>query len=120
MSQGRVGLVADAAPDLVRIDLFVRIERACSLQQNLSRLRISGVCDAAIIDRTDGCALRLIEMPYALGAAVMGNDIDVVANTLTISDMIPLCLCVAAGFENRFIRALGKTGPAGNAFFGNQ
>src|SRR5437867_6661552 len=44
--------VAAAAPHLVGIDFFVRIQLAGTLQEGLCRFWIGGVGDGALIDRT--------------------------------------------------------------------
>ena len=54
------------------------------------------------------------------GSDRLTKDIDVIADALAIADMIALPFGVAPGLEDGFIRALGETGPAGNALFGDQ
>jgi hypothetical protein len=58
-------------------------------------------------------------MADALGAAVMGDDIDTVPFALPFTHMISLTLGVAPRFENGFVRTFRQAGAAGDAFSGN-
>jgi hypothetical protein len=64
--------------------------------------------------------LRLVKMADAFSAAVMGDHINVVAHSLAVAYMVPLGFRVAASLKNRLVRTLGKAGPTGDAFIGNQ
>src|SRR5207245_4799984 len=108
------------SPVLGSIDYFVRIQHACTLQEDLGRFGIGGVGDAAIIDRTDCGALGLVKVPDTFGATFVGDDVDVVADALAITDMVAFPLGVAAGFEDRLVWTFGEAGPAGDALFRDQ
>src|SRR5215467_14666703 len=47
-NQITIELISDAAPDLRRIDILVRIQRLCLLQKHVCCLRISRVRNAAV------------------------------------------------------------------------
>jgi hypothetical protein len=49
--------------------------------------------------------LWLIKVADAFGASIMRDHINVVADPLTVADMIAFALRIAACLENRFIRA---------------
>jgi len=100
-------LVPNAAPHLGGVDGFIWIQLPGLLQQNVRRLGIGGIRNAAIIHRTYSGALRFIEMADALGAAVMGDHIDVIAHSLPVADMVALRFRIAASFKNRFVRTFG-------------
>ena len=100
-------LVAHAAPDFRRIDRFIRIERIRPREQDFRRFWIQRVSNAAIIDRADGGALRFVEVSDALGAAVVRNHINTIADSLAIAHMIALRFRVAASFKNRLVRTFG-------------
>jgi hypothetical protein len=59
-------------------------------------------------------------MADTLGAAVMGNDINVVADSLAIAHVIAFVLGVAPGFEDRFVGTFRQACPARDAFICNQ
>ena len=75
-------LVPNAAPNLGGINGLIRIQFLGLLKQNVRRLGIGGIRNAAIIHRTDSGALRFVKMADALRAAVMGDHIDVIAHSL--------------------------------------
>jgi hypothetical protein len=102
-----VELITDAAPDFCLIDMFVRIELLRFVHKDFCRLRISGIGNATVIDWTHGGALRFIEMANALSAAIVRDDIDIIANSLAVAHVVSLRFRIAAGFEDRLIGALG-------------
>lgn len=102
-----IELITDAAPDLCLIDVFVRIELLRFVQKDFCRLRIRGIGNATVIDWTHGGALRFIEMANALSAAIVRDDIDIVANSLAVAHVVSLRFRIAAGFEDRLIGTLG-------------
>ena len=105
--QIKIELISDAAPDLRRIDILVRIELLCLLQKDVRCLRIDRIGNATVVDRADGSALWFIEMANALGAAIMCNHVDVITNSLTVAHMVALRFRIATGFENRLIGTFG-------------
>jgi hypothetical protein len=116
----RRALVSNAAPHFIGIDLLVRVQPLGSLQEDFGRFRIGGIGDAAIVHGADGRALRFVEVPHAFGAALVGDDIDVVSDALPITDVVALSLRVAPGLKDGLVWTLGEAGPAGNALFGDQ
>jgi hypothetical protein len=59
-------------------------------------------------------------MPDAFRAAIMGDDVDIVAHALTVANVMALALSIAPGFENRLVGTFRQASPTGNAFVGNQ
>src|SRR5207237_10798275 len=112
-------LVAHAAPHLVGIDLLIRVQPPGALQENLRRFGIGGIGDAAIIHWTDRRTLGLVEVSDTLGATLVSDDIDVIADALAITDMVAFPLGVATGFKDGLVRALGEAGPARKTLFRN-
>jgi hypothetical protein len=110
------GSVPHAAPHLVRIDRLIWVQGPGLLQEHLSDFGIRGIRDATIVDWTDGRALWFIKVSDALGASVVRNHIDIVSDTLTVSDVIALALGIATGFKDGFIGAFRETGPTGDTF----
>jgi hypothetical protein len=49
----------------------------------------------------------------------MGDDINVIAYPLSVSNVVALAFGIAPCFENRFIGALRQAGAAGDTFIGN-
>jgi hypothetical protein len=115
-----IELVPDPTPDFSGINSFIRIQCLCPIQKNLRRFRIERIGDAAIIDRTHGRALGFIKMADTLGAPVVGDDIDIIADSLSIPDVVPFRLSVASGFENCFIGTFRQACPARDTFVRNQ
>src|SRR6188474_280515 len=112
--------VANAAPHFRSIDGFVWVERAGLLQEHVGRLRIGRISNTAVVDWAHSGALRFVEMADTLGAAVMGNHVDVIAHSLAVAHMVALGLRIAASFKNRLVRTFGQAGSTGDAFVGNQ
>ena len=100
-------LVPDSAPYLRRINRLIGVELLGFVEQDVSCFRVCGIGDAAIIDWADGSALRFVKVAHALGAAVVRNNINIVANSLTIADVVALSLCIAASFKDRLVRTFG-------------
>jgi hypothetical protein len=105
-------LVSDAAPHLGGIDRFVWVQFLRFLDKDLGRLGIGWVRNAAIVDGTHRGALRLVKVPDAFRTPVVCNDVDVVPDSLTVSDMIALAFGIAAGFKDGLIGALRQASPA--------
>src|SRR3546814_2360670 len=57
-------------------------------EQNFRGFRIERVRNAAVVHRAHRRALRFVEVADALGAAVVGNDVDVVAFALPLTHMV--------------------------------
>jgi hypothetical protein len=113
-------LVSYAAPDLGRVNGLVRIQLLRSLQKNLSRFGIEWIGNAAVIDRTDCRALRFVEVTDTLGAAIVCNDVNVIADPLPVADVIAFGLSVASGFKDRFIGTFRQACPTRNTFICDQ
>src|SRR6185503_8039006 len=116
----RGGLVAYTTPDFRRIDGLIWIESFCPLEQDLRCFRIQRVRNTTIIDRTDGGALRLAEVSDTLGATVVCDHINTIANSLAISHMVALRFRIATSFKNRLVRTFWQAGSTGDTFIGNQ
>lgn len=100
-------LVPDSAPNLRSINVLIGIELLGFVEQDVGCFRVRGIGDAAIVDWADGSALRFVKVADALGAAVVRNDVNIVANSLTIADVVALSLCIAASFKDRLVRTFG-------------
>jgi hypothetical protein len=59
-------------------------------------------------------------MADALGTAIVRDDVNVVADSLPVADMIALGLGVASGFKDRFIGTFRQACPARNTFIRDQ
>src|SRR6185503_12111428 len=116
----RGGLVAHAAPDFRRIDGLIWIESLCPLEQDLRCFRIQRVRNTTIIDRADGGALRLVEVSDTLGATVVCDHINTIADPLAIAHMIALRFRIAASFKNRLVRTFRQAGSTGDTFISYQ
>ena len=86
--------VADTAPDLGSINLFVGVERTGFLQQHVSCLRIGRIGNAAVVYGAYRGALGLVKMSDALSAAVMERrnylvDLGKTEAILPIQEQIP-------------------------------
>src|SRR6185503_1390090 len=114
------GLVAYPTPDFSRINGLIWIECLCPLEQDLSCFRIKRVRNTTIIDRADSGALRLVEVSNTLGATVVCNHINTIANSLAIAHMVALRFRVAASLKNRLVRTFWQAGSTGDTFIGNQ
>jgi hypothetical protein len=64
--------------------------------------------------------LWFIEVADTLGAAVMCNDINVVAHALAIAHVIAFILGVTPGFEDCFVWTFRQACPARDTFIRNQ
>lgn len=84
-----IELVPDSTPDFSGIDSFVRIQCLCAFQKDIRRFWIERIGDAAIIDWTHRRALGFVEMADTLGASIMGDDINIIADSLSVADMVP-------------------------------
>ena len=51
--------------------------------------------------------LRFIKVPDAFRAAIMGDDVDIVAHALTVADVMAFAFSIAPGFENCLVRTFG-------------
>jgi|SRR5918996_1908428 hypothetical protein len=119
LESGEMKLISDAAPHLFGVNFLIRVECPGFLQERLSRFRIGRVGNATVIDRAHRGTLRLVKMADALGAAIVGDDINAVSHALPFTDMVPLALCITPRFKNGLVRAFRQASPAGNAFVGN-
>ena len=59
----------------------------------------------AIVHRADRSALRFIKMSHAFRAAIVRDDINVVAHALTITHVIAFAFGVASSFKDSFVGA---------------
>ena len=58
-------------------------------------------------------------MSDALGATIMSDDINIVADSLSVADMVALPFGVATRFEDRFVGTCWQACPAGNSLIGD-
>src|SRR5829696_3956319 len=108
--------VPHTIPNFFRVDGLIRIELLCFFQQNISRLGIGWISDAAIIDRADRRTLRLVKMTDALCAPVVRNDVNIVSLALAIAHMVSFCLGVTALFEDCLIGTFWQAGSTIDTF----
>jgi hypothetical protein len=59
-------------------------------------------------------------MADALSTTLMGDHVNDVVEALSVSDVIPLCLGIAALFKNCLVGAFWQTGSTRNALIGDQ
>jgi hypothetical protein len=64
--------------------------------------------------------LGLVKVTNALSATVMGDDINIVADSLSIANVITFGLSVTSGFKDRFIGTFWETCSTRDAFIRNQ
>src|SRR5262249_6348785 len=67
-----------------------------------------------------GCALRFVKVSDTLGATIVRDHINTIADPLTIADMIALRFRVAASLKNGLVWTFWQTGSTGDTFIGNQ
>src|SRR5574339_682653 len=89
-------LIADAAPDLGRVNGLIRVQLLRLLKKDIRRFRIDRVGNAAVINRADGRTLRFVEMANAFGATIVCNHVNIIADSLAITHMISLRFRIAA------------------------
>jgi hypothetical protein len=112
--------VSYPTPHFGGIYRFIGIQSLCSFQKHIRCFRIEGVRNTAIINGANRGTLGFIKVTNTLGAAVMRDYVNIVADTLPIADVIAFALRVAPGFKDRFIRAFRQASPARDAFVRNQ
>ena len=89
------------------------------MKQNLLGLRELRIRDAAVVYGADGLALYIVKVAHALGATIMGDDINCVAFPVSFGNLVAFGFRVASYFENGFVWALRKAGTTIDALFGN-
>ena len=72
-------LITNAAPNFLRIDIFVGVQLYGFGQENICLLRIGWIRNTAIGNRADRGTLGFIKMADTLRAPLIGDDIDIIA-----------------------------------------
>lgn len=112
--------VSYPTPHFGGIYRFIGIQSLCSFQKHIRRFRIEGIRNTAIINGANRGTLGFIKVTNTLGAAVMRNYVNIIANSLPIANVIAFALRIAPGFKDRFIRTFRQACPARDAFVRNQ
>jgi hypothetical protein len=96
--------------------LLVGVQLPGLAKEHFSGFRVGRIRDAAVVHWTDRGALWLIKVADAFGAAIVSDDVDAVAYSLTITDVISFSLCIAPCLENGLVGTFRHAGSAGDTF----